>query len=204
MSRPAILVETSVYPGADDCGFACPGRPGMSVAADSDVTVCFFISNSGDTPLTDLTLVDSVLDVTIDDLNPVIGDPSAVLAPGESIMLSFETTADANIRTRTTVTGTPSEPEGTRLDAQAVANTVSIAVTVEDPDGITSFSDGLRESWELLVSLAQLMMLAVAWLLPFSWLIPLVWWLRRRNAGKTPNTPPPAAAPEPERQPETV
>ncbi len=212
--EPGIVAESTFYPGHDDGGFACPGATTLTVETGDDFTACFFISNSGDTPLAELTLVDSVLGIALDDLTPVFGDPTAVLLPGESLMLSYEATADANLRTRTTVTGVPADADGVALDERPVASTVTAAVQTVPPEGIADFGEGLAASWQLLLSLGRAALLVVAWVLPFSWLVIVGWWLwrrgRRQPAGRAPNSSfthddaTSGAAPTPEEEPTPV
>ncbi len=212
--EPGIVAESTFYPGHDDGGFACPGATTLTVETGGDFTACFFISNSGDTPLAELTLVDSVLGITFDDLTPVFGDPTAVLLPGESLMLSYESTADANLRTRTTVTGLPADADGLALDERPVASTVTAAVQTVAPEGIAGFSEGLAASWQLLLSLGRAALLVIAWVLPFSWLVIAGWWLWRRGRRRltegsphrrlTHDDPIAGEAPTPEEEPTPV
>ncbi len=197
---PAVAVQTTFYAGHGDGGFVCPGSPAISVETGEAVTACFQITNAGDTPLVDVTLNDTELGVSLADLTAVSGDVSVALAPEESLVFSFEFSAEENLRTRTTVTARPADPAGAALDEQPVADTVSSRIEVEEPDGITGFSDGLSESWEVLVSIVRLAVLAVAWMLPFSWiiLIAAVAASRRRRRAPTPPAEPERAEQEPE------
>ncbi len=70
-----------------------------------------------------------------------------------------------------------------------------------DPGGIPTFREGLGASWELLVTLALLLVLVAGALLPFLW-VPLVMWLlwrlmRSRRWGLAPAGGASAATPEP-------
>ena len=62
--------------------------------------------------------------------------------------------------------------------------TVGMFVDAEDPGGIATFGDGLETSWNLLVSLGQVLVLLAGALLPFIWVPVLAWfgwrYLRRR------------------------
>ncbi len=79
LASPALDLGVTAYPGHGDDGASCPGGGGLAVDQGDDVTLCFSLRNAGDTPLTGFTVDDRVLDVTLDDLLLVFGDPTGTL-----------------------------------------------------------------------------------------------------------------------------
>jgi hypothetical protein len=185
VTRPALTVHTTAYPGYDD-GLSCPANGELAVDQDAEITVCYEIVNSGDTRLTDFEVRDPVLDIDNEDLIAVFGDPGATLEPGESIVLAVEVVAERNLRTQTQVTATPVDEDGEEVSDRPAATTVSFFIQAVDPGGVPTFTEGLEASWELLVRLAQIFVLVLGALLPFFW-VPLLFWLvwrmRRRPVG---------------------
>ncbi len=196
-SQPGIRVDVTAYPGHDD-GVACPGTPGLTVDRGTDVTLCFEIVNTGDTDLTGIKLRDPILDLEIGDLIEVLGTSEDTLEPGESIVLAAEVTAERRLRTQTNVSATALDKDGQPID-RPVSNTNSIELTATDPVGIPSFSEGVQNSFRLLLDFGRVVLLAIGALIPFIWVPALLWWLwsRRRRPEMTP-PPPPAAEPEKE------
>lgn len=188
-SRPAIELSVTAYP-AHDNGLSCPGGPQLSVEQDTEATVCFEITNVGDTWLTGFELRDPVLDLEIEALIVVFGDPTAAIEPGQSIILAAELVPERSLRTQTTVTAEPVSEEGEPLPGRLTARTITIFIDAVDPGGIPSFTDGLQASWDVLVRLGQTLILTVGALIPFFW-VPVVLWLvwrvRRTRSALTPS-----------------
>ena len=174
-TRPAIELVVTAYPTHDD-GLSCPGNHELGVEEEARATVCFEIINVGDTWLSGFELRDPVLDVEINDLVVVFGDPSRAMEPGQSIVLATEFVAERNLRTQTTVTAEPVNEDGVPLPGRPAAATVAIYIEVVDAGGIATFGEGLQASWELLVGLGQVVVLLAGALIPFFW-VPLVFWL---------------------------
>ncbi len=184
-SRPAVDLGVSAYPGHDN-GLSCPGDEGLTVDQDGELTVCYEVTNVGDTLLRDFELRDPVLDIVTADLVVVFGDPAGEIEPGESILLAGEIVADRSYRTQTTVTATPIDEGGNPLPRRSVSTTAAIFIEAVDPGGIPTFGEGLQASWELLVSLAQLLVLAAGVLVPFVWVPLVLWLLWRLLSGRSP------------------
>jgi hypothetical protein len=195
-TRPAIDLSVTAYPAHDD-GLSCPGSMEVVVQQDTEATVCFEITNVGDTLLTGFTLRDPVLDIEIDDLVVVFGDPETAIEPGESIILAVEVIPARSLRTQTAVTAEPVDEEGEPLPGRPAASTVSIFVDVVDPGGIPTFTEGLGASWDLLVGFGQVLVLVAAALIPFFW-VPLVLWLawRMRRTSVLRSSADPSVTPE--------
>lgn len=198
LSAPGLHLEVSGFPGHDD-GISCPGNGRISVEEGEEATVCFEITNIGDTPLAGFTLRDAVLDIELDDLIVVWGDPAGILEPGQQLVLAHEITVERNQRSQTRVIAEPVNEDGSRVEGREVASTVSMTIEAEDPGGLPGFKDGLEASWEALLNIGGLLVLLAGALLPFIWLIPILWlvwrWRQRRIAdyesrGKDSATPP--------------
>ncbi len=190
-SRPAIELSVTAYPTHDN-GLSCPGSPELSVEQDTEATVCFEITNVGDTWLTGFELRDPVLEVEIEDLIAVFGDPTTAIEPGQSIILAAELVPERSLRTQTTVTAEPVSEDGEPLPGRPTARTITIFIDAVDPGGIPSFTEGLQASWDVLVRLGQTLTLSLGALIPFFW-VPLVLWLlwriRRTRSVQTPSDP---------------
>jgi hypothetical protein len=179
-------VVASAYPGFEDSGTSCPGSAGeLTVDRDTFATVCWEIRNTGDTDLTDFQLTDTVLDIALEDVIVVDGDPAQALRPGQSIVLAYGVEVDRRIRSQTRVSATPVTDDGIVLSDRVVASTTSLTLRSEDPGGIPSFGEGVSRSWRALVGFFQVVVLTLGLALPFIW-IPLFlyfggMWLRRRR-----------------------
>ena len=181
-ANPQLTLEATAYP-AHDSGMSCPGETELQVETSTETTVCFEITNSGDTWLADFELRDPVLDVELDDLVVMFGDPSTPLEPGDSLIVAAEVVPGRDLRTQTTVTAQAVDEEGTELGGRPVSRTVTTFVDTVDPGGIPTFTEGLQTSWNLLVNLGQALILALGALIPFVWVPVLVWflWTRMRR-----------------------
>lgn len=200
--RPSIDVSVTSYPGTADAGLSCPGSANLAVDEGTLTTVCFEIRNSGDVRLTDIELVDPVLEVELDDLTPVFLQPEAILEPGQSAIYYTELTADQTVRLQTRVSAIAIDENGEPLEGRGVADTATAILQAVDPGGLPTFRDGLEASWEALVTLGELLVLAIGTLIPFLWIVPIVWLVRRRRTvepGIVTHTDE-----EPESQPELV
>jgi uncharacterized coiled-coil protein SlyX len=185
LSSPDLHLEVSGFSGHDD-GISCPADGRIAVEEGEEATVCFEITNSGDTPLAGFELRDAVLDVELGDLIVVWGDPQGILEPGQSMVLAYEIIVERYQRTQTRVSAIPVDQDGDRAEGREVASTVSMSIEALDPGGLPGFRDGLRASWDALLAIGGLLILLAGAILPFIWLIPLLWlgwrWRQRRVA----------------------
>jgi hypothetical protein len=195
--RPSIDVSVSAYPGAADAGLSCPGATNLVVDEGTLTTVCFEIRNSGDVRLTDIELVDPVLEIELDDLTPVFLQPEEILEPGQSSIYYLELTADQTLRLQTRASAIAIDEEGQPLEGRGVADTATATLQAVDPGGLPTFRDGLEASWEAVVTLGELLVLAIGALIPFVWVLPIVWLFRRRR------TPTPSVVTRSDEEPET-
>jgi hypothetical protein len=177
LSQPRVELMVTAYLGHDGIGASCPGRTDLAIEEGSDATVCFEILNVGDTPLTSFELNDPVLDLSLDDLIVVFGDPTGTIEPGETIMVAAEIVAERDLRTQTRLSAVPVNQDGQPLAGRSVANTTTIFLNVVDPGGVASFNEGLSASLGSLANLGRVLILALGVALPFIWLVPLLGWL---------------------------
>jgi uncharacterized repeat protein (TIGR01451 family) len=116
--NPLITVEKTVYGGSDG-GAGCPGGTSETVAVGDAVTYCFAISDAGDTPLSDVQLVDAALGIDENDLTVLSGDLSYLGVNG-TIDAYYQTTATADLENTATVSAQPlagNTPIGERVEA---------------------------------------------------------------------------------------
>jgi len=120
--HPALTIDKAVYLGGGDGGAGCASAAdSVEDEAGQPVTWCFTITNSGDSPLTDITVEDLPLAVDQDDLTVVSGD-LADLDAGESVVLAYEDAVEADLLNLATATGTPlAGPDVSDEDAAGVA-----------------------------------------------------------------------------------
>lgn len=186
LSQPGLDLAVSAYSGHDGLGQSCHGNTDLAIDEGSDVTVCFEIINAGDSPLTNFELNDPVLDVSLDDLIVVFGDPSRTIEPGETIMLAAEIVAERDLRTQTRVSAVPVNQDGQAVTGRNVASTSTIFVNAVDPGGVPSFGEGLSASLGFLANAGRVLILSLGVALPFLWIIPVLilisWRLRRRSS----------------------
>ena len=151
LSQPAFNVTVTAYPGHEDGGASCPGSQELAVdQGDEATTVCYEILNVGDTPLTQFTLQDPVIDVAVSDMIVVFGSLEDTLEPGQSVILAAEVTPERRTRTQTRITATAVDQDGNPVAGRTISNTSSLIINVVDPGGLPGFSDGLDSGWELL------------------------------------------------------
>lgn len=193
LARPAVGFSTSAYVGHDG-GAACPGNYGSANQNDK-VTLCFEIFNEGDAPLGDLELTDTVLDIKVDDLTVVYGDPEAQLLPGQSLIYAYETELARTLRLRTRVNASPVTVEGEAINARAVQSNQDYVLTVFEEDGLPSFGDALSGGWSALTTMGQVGLLIVGALIPFFWVPIVVWLLWRWRQSRRATRPPVARQP---------
>lgn len=189
---PELTVEQSAYLGHDG-GATCPGLDELSADEAEPITICFRITNSGDTALGDLDVRDDGLDLDMDDLELIDGSLDQPLAVGASVTLVAEIEAPVTGQGRAQATALPVSPEGTDLLLGRVAGRDDLTLDVAEDTSLPGFLDGLSTGVAVVLRLVEALVLAAGFLLPFVWLVPLVWlgrrWLRQRRDAKLP--PPP-------------
>jgi uncharacterized coiled-coil protein SlyX len=201
LSRPQLDLAVTAYPGHVDAGESCPGDGAVSVDEGDAVTVCFELTNTGDMPLTDFEIRDTVLEVETGDLLVVFGDPEGTLEPGQFLIMAAEIAPERTIRTQTRVTAAPVNADGEILENRRVSSTSAVFVQTIDPGGLPGFGDGISTSVDFVRQLGGILVLLAGIIIPLLW-IPLLLWLylrwrrTRRQDGAAPaesETPAPAA-----------
>ena len=131
-SAPSISLDTTVYAGHDS-GVSCTGVEKVVGANGDSVTYCYKVTNTGNTPLSNITLDDPNLGITQTDMTPVSSNPTT-LQPGESVVYYYQTTITQDVVNTATVKGTdPSNTEVTDTDpaeVDLVAPAIDIQTTV--------------------------------------------------------------------------
>lgn len=120
---PAVDIEKTVYRGHDG-GAGCAGAELVQVRSGGPVTYCFEVTNTGQTNLSAVTVTDPDLAITAGD-----GLVVALLAPGQSQVLWWETTADGDLLNTATVVGT--SPAGAQPTASDTAEVDEIHPAIE-------------------------------------------------------------------------
>ncbi len=111
---PSISVAKTVY-RTHDAGAGCNGTDVLAGLAGEDVTYCFAVTNDGDTTLAPVTVADPDLGIDESDMTVVGPGSLASLAPGETVVLYYETTVDGDLTNTATATGSPVDGQGDRL-----------------------------------------------------------------------------------------
>lgn len=201
-NRPGLGIETMAYAG-HDAGFGCFDSAGVrSLEAGDAVTVCYRLTNTGDTPLVDLRFEDPTLGASLGSM-VVVNGSTTQLEPGDQVLLAQETALDESVRVRTSVTATGLDADGNELEdeVRATAATVRFDVMSED-DGFPSFGEVLSNSWNALVTAAVVIALVAVAVAPFALVLavlalPIWLWMRRRRTPARTEVPAPPAPPAP-------
>jgi len=125
---PAIDIQKTVYSGHNG-GMNCPTAVDhLDVLGGEAITYCFRITNSGNTPLTNVAVTDNLV------IPAFSGTLPFVLQPGQSAWLHTERTAVGTITNIASVTGTPSDPSGEELpEVDVVTDEDEADITVSTP-----------------------------------------------------------------------
>ncbi len=192
---PEITVGQTAYLGHDS-GVTCPGLDELSGDEGEAITVCYRITNSGDTLLGDLDVRDDGLGLDMGDLELVDGSVDQPLAIGASVTFVAELEAAPFAQGRAQVTALPVSENGTDLLLGRVAGRDDLELTIDEDTSLPGFLDGLSTGVGVVLRILEIFVLVAGFLLPFIWVLPLAWfgrrWFLRRQAA---NMPPPPAAP---------
>lgn len=210
---PELEVDVTAYLG-HDTGSTCVGADELHVDEADLATLCYRLTNVGDTHLADFTLRDTAMKFDLDDFIEV--DEGALdkpLAPGEHLTVYVELEADPlKELAQGHVGASPSDELGNRLDIETLSARDEIRIEVEADESLPSFGDGLKGSFAALAVLFSLAQLLFGIFLPFIWVVPLVffgrrWFNSRREvkraerakqlAERAAATPPPVVTPPP-------
>jgi uncharacterized repeat protein (TIGR01451 family) len=115
---PSIAIQKTVQNGA---GAPCPGLELVTAQNGDDVTYCFTVTNTGDTPLRNVTVSDDLLGIP-----PML---LGQLNPGQSVSTQQTAVVNGNLTNVAAVTGLP--PMGP-------------PVTDDDPAQVVTFGPGMK------------------------------------------------------------
>lgn len=192
---PELTVSQTAYLGHDD-GTTCPGLDEIAGDEGDLVTVCYRVTNTGDTVLDDIDVRDEGLGLEMDDLQLVDGSIDEPLAIGASVTFVAEIEAEPFRDGRAQATAISVADSGSDLLLGRTAGRDDLEMSIEEDTSLPGFLDGFSAGWEFMVGLVAIVVLVAGFALPFIWIIPVVWFLRRwfkaRKEAKKP--PPPAMA----------
>lgn len=200
-SHPAIEFTAFIYDGHDD-GFSCFDRlSARRFEPESPATICYRVTNIGDSTLVDLELEDPAFGATVADLRIVDGHADR-LEPGQSLIMAHEVVVDEAARLRTLLVGRPIDPDGNPLADEVRFPSGMIRIDlVEDDSSLPGMGETLRSSWDALETIIMALVLAVVATIPFLPFVVAAWfawrWFRSRKAAKPDVTPPPAPVLDP-------
>ncbi len=173
------VIETGYF--SRDGDITCPGEDDLDVDEGDLVTVCYVITNTGDTLLGELFIRDEGLDIDLDDMTVVAGSLDSPLAVGASVVLSAEVTAEPFTTGRAQVTAVTVSDDGTDLRFGSTSARGDFNLTVEEDTSLPGFLDGLSAGFAVLLVAIEVFVVSLGFLLPFIWVIPVLWWLNRWN-----------------------
>lgn len=183
--EPALEMVQTAYSG-HDLGAGCPGNEELTVDEDDLITICFQLTNTGDTPLGEIEVRDFGLDMDEDDVIVVEGELTAPLLPDQQLILAFETTADPDQFTSPDVNVTALDPDGEPLRIQVEVEIEDTFLRIARDNSLPGFTDGLTAAWDAMQQVFGVIVLGAGAAIPFLW-VPLaaagVWlWQRRRKS----------------------
>ena len=192
--EPVIGLTEAAYFGHDG-GAGCPGADEIEIDEGEPFTVCYVVTNSGNTALSDVEVRDSGLDARPRDMLVVEGDPEAVLPVGGRVILAFEADAEYPSRTDPVVTATAVDDDGEPLRIGVETEIEYFSLEVIEDTSLPGFGDALASAWGALQTGFGVVVMVAGAAVPFLW-VPILlaagyWWTRRRRT-------PPAAPPPPE------
>lgn len=200
LNHPGVALQLASYQGHDG-GFTCQDEPRASAAdAGEAFTLCWIVTNVGDTPLVDIAVTDPSIAALSSELLVVDGDANR-LEPGGLLVLAHEFETTESIRIRSKVDATPVGLDDASVGEPVMAVSRNLRLDIIHPDdGVPSFGEVLSSSWNALkigaILIALVLVAAapfVAIALPLGWLVLRMWRRKRAN----PSVAPPAAASAP-------
>ena len=186
--EPALELIQTGYLG-HDAGAGCPGNEELTVDEGDLITICFEVTNTGDTALGEIEVRDFGLDMDEDDVIVVEGDLAVPLLAGEYVILAFETEADPDQFTAPDidVTALDSDGESTRVQVEVEIDEVFLRIARDT--SMPGFTDGLTAAWEAVQQFLGVIVLGAGAAIPFLW-VPLLFaaawlWRKRRESDNT-------------------
>jgi CshA-type fibril repeat protein len=109
ISGSAIDLLKTVYVG-HDAGAGCPGLGNADIYANTDVTYCFTVTNTGTTILADIAINDAVLGITEVDMTLLSG--TLPIAPSGTVVYYYDATATGDLVNTADVNANPVDADG--------------------------------------------------------------------------------------------
>jgi hypothetical protein len=108
LSDPDLELFVGIFEGHNG-GAGCRGKDSVYAPPAAPITYCYVVTNTGNVDLKDITIVDTVLNLTQANLKKPVGQSGslALLPAGTSITLYFETTNTGDLETMVRTEGTP-------------------------------------------------------------------------------------------------
>ncbi len=161
------LVQTT-YLGTDE-GARCPDDDELTVDEGEAFTICITIENTGNLALTEIEIRDNPLGLDDDDFVVLEGSLDR-LDPEQRLVGYFETTADdLEGFTNPDLSAVAVDEDGEPIRVPINVEREIVELDVIEDTSIRGFTDGLSDSWDALVTLAQVGVLALGVFLPFIW-----------------------------------
>jgi hypothetical protein len=179
--EPKIEVVETIALGHDA---TCPGQDKIEIDEGQPMTVCFAVTNTGDTALTEIQVWDSGLGLDPDDVIVVEGDLTAPLLPDQRLVLAYDTEADFDRWVSPSVSAVAVDDHGDPVYYETAQKIEAVDLTVIEDTSLPGFTDALATAWDGMQWLFGVLVLAAGAAIPFLW-IPLlagaIWWWRRRE-----------------------
>ena len=131
-----ISLNVTVYSGHDGGQQCSSGAETITDDGAAPITYCFSITNTGNTALSGLTLVDNDLGVQLTNLVLLSGSTGNVLAVSETRVYYYQTDLSRSLTNTTQVSAQPSDSSGTPLpntDPVTDSDSAQVLVAVEIP-----------------------------------------------------------------------
>lgn len=184
----AEVVQTIAL--AHEAGANCPGRDDVEIDEGAPMTVCFIVTNTGDSGLTDIEVTDSGLRLDPDDVIVVEGDLAETLLPGERLILAYEIAADFDRWVSPGFSAIAVDEADEPIYYEVRAEIEAAELTVIEDTSLPGFSDSLGAAWDGMKWLLGVVVMVAGAAVPFLW-VPLLlaglWWWRRRRSPEAPS-----------------
>lgn len=172
--RNSVSLTVTGYEGHDG-GQSCPGQGDVQAEANTAVTLCFEVTNTGDQTLRNLAITDTVLEIDADTQLIVVFDDLGEIAPGQSALVAHEFTPERTVRPRPRVSGVPTNGVSDEAAGPAVSASIQFEVRTFEQETNPGFRDGFDTATNVLTALWVATTVAVGFLLPLLILLPLLW-----------------------------
>ena len=196
--RPAIEAQTTFYVG-DDAGSGCPAGDATRINEAEVVTMCIEVTNTGDRPVSQITITDRELRIEHEQLI-LLSDPSdPLLGVGESWLYATTFTATTSLSTETRVSARPYEvinDGAVEMTGPGLSTVVFAGVFVIADDSLPGFGDAFNAAGDVLLVIIGILVIMAGVIIPFLWVPVLIagaFWIRRkllsrRGTSSTPKT----------------